>query len=553
MKFINNRLALLTVSFATLTLLSGCGDLSQDSVEEVVSEKNSDGVYDPVITITVGKQLEENAGSYFEGESLNDNVLTRWGEEELGIKIETTLLGGDAENYDTKLRLALTGSETLPDVFPVYSTSIMSDMIESGQVKDLSEDIQQYMPERLQDIYAEFPEAFYPVTGENGEIYGLPVNPNLTEGQVMFIRQDWLNNLGLEAPTTIDEFEAVLDAFTNDDPDGNGVDDTYGFAFSGSGFNTGWVSDSVMIFSAYTNEFLPGQWQENDNGELEYGSIQDGNKEALVKLRDWYDQGYLNEEFAVLGAWEAFAPFVEGEAGIVLGRPWLEGSLADVTTADEDAEIAVYPFIQAVNGGVTYQSAETNDGIFMFNNDFQHMEAFFEYYDRLYDVAFGTGDFQYGGFFEGYDYDIVNGEPVFVAEEFDPPMDSIQEVGKMSLAKNTPSIEMGGRSFYDVFHGKEPETGSELKAASATPIQLEGYAISYEYRDTLISSQFNTVPTSTMGNSWEQLQTMEIETFTEIIYGRRDIEEFDVFVEEWNNRGGEQITQEVNEWYQSIQ
>ena len=62
--------------------------------------------------------------------------LTR---ESLGINMETTLLGGDASNYETKLRLALTSSDDLPDVFPVYSAQLAADMIESGMVKDITD------------------------------------------------------------------------------------------------------------------------------------------------------------------------------------------------------------------------------------------------------------------------------------------------------------------------------------------------------------------------------------------------------------------------------
>ena len=49
----------------------------------------------------------------------------------------------------------------------------------------------------------------------------------------MFIRQDWLDNLGLKMPTTIEELKEVARAFTEDDPDGNGQNDTYGLAVDG--------------------------------------------------------------------------------------------------------------------------------------------------------------------------------------------------------------------------------------------------------------------------------------------------------------------------------
>lgn len=214
-----------TAAYAiTAVLMSGmlAGCMTKGSGSEAAPKATlKDGKYDPVLTITTAKQLDENAGKYLNGESLNDNVMTRWGVEKLGIKIETTLLGGDAGNYNTKLRLASTGSEKLPDLIPVYDTSLASDLIQSGQVRDITEDIKNFMPDRLKEIYKQYPTTFNPVI-QDGKVYGMAISPNLTEGEVMLIRQDWLDKLNLKAPTTIDEFEKVIAAFTNNDPDGNG-------------------------------------------------------------------------------------------------------------------------------------------------------------------------------------------------------------------------------------------------------------------------------------------------------------------------------------------
>lgn len=528
-------------------LLGGCisKDKGAGSTTEAAALK--DGKYDPVITITTAKQQDENAGKYINGESLNDNVMTRWGVEKLGIKIETTLLGGDASNYNTKLRLALTGSEKLPDIIPVYDTSLANDLIQSGQVKEITEDIKTYMPERLKEIYKQFPTTFNPVI-QDGKVYGMAIAPNLTEGEVMLIRQDWLDKLNLKAPTTMEEFEQVIAAFTEKDPDGNGKKDTYGFDFSGKdSYNTGWVSDPVMIFSAYTGKSLPGQWY-NDNGKLTYGSVADGNKEALAKLRDWYSKGYLNKELATQGAWDALADFTEGKAGIIIGRPWLYDSVKDVEKNVQGAKIKAYPTIKGVKEDRTYQSGQLNDGVFMFNKDFNHMEAFFLYYDKLYDAAFGTGDFKYG-YAQGYDYDLVNGEVVYDPAKFNKPLEAIQSLGKMTFMKNTPVTDGPGKSYYDLAQGAKPDTGVLIKAAAASETAREGYAISYENRDALLPSAFNGPPTTTMQSSWEQLTTMEKETFTKIIYSKEPLEAYDDFVKQWYEKGGTQITEEVNEWY----
>ena len=294
------RKTLLCTLLAAIMVLSACGDMSggndspsnPDSTPSNPSTSGDTSGASPessgggVITINVAKQLDENSGRYQNGDDINNNPMTRMTEEKLGLKMVTTLLGGDAANYDTKLRLALTGSEELPDIFPVYGTQMIADMIESGRVKDISADIEQYMPERLKEIYEQYPETYYPVT-KDGKIYGLACSPSLTEGQIMIVRQDWLDKLGLQAPTNMDEFETVIIAFTEDDPDGNGQKDTYGFCYAGDGiYNTGWVGDPVPLFSAYSGKNIPGKWYEDENGDLMYGSIHEGNRKTLERMAE---------------------------------------------------------------------------------------------------------------------------------------------------------------------------------------------------------------------------------------------------------------------------
>ena len=462
-----------------ISMLAGCGSGDSGTEPEALAVLK-DGKYEPPITIAIGKRLDENAGKYKTGESVDDNVLTRWALENLGIKTQTTLLGGDAGNYNTKSRLALTGSEKSPDLFPVYDTTLANDLIESGRVKEVTEDIAKYMPARLKEIYKQYPTTFNPVV-RDGKVYGMAISPNLTEGQVMLIRQDWLDSLGLEAPTTIDEFESVIAAFTNEDPDGNGKNDTYGFTFSGKdGYNTGWVSDPVMIFSAYTGKKSPMQWSE-ENGKLAYGSVADGNKEALSKPRNWYSKGYLNKELATQGAWDAIADFTEGKAGIIVGRPWLYDSVKDVEKNVKGAKVKAYATIQGVDGDRTYQNGQLNDGYFMFNKDFSNMEAFFLYYDKLYD-AIRNGDFQYG-YAQGYDYDIVDGEVVFDPTKFNEPMDAIQGVGKWHSPKYAGRLPRR-QELYDLANGAKPDNGPLMAADSAQQTTKDGYVISYENRDS---------------------------------------------------------------------
>lgn len=533
-------------------LLAACGEGETTEKEQV--SKDETGKYSPPLVITAAKQLDENAGKYDKGDDVNNNPMIRLGEEKLGIKINTTLLGGDSSNYNTKLRLALTGSEELPDVLPVYDTQIINDLIESGRAKAIDEDIDKYMPDRLKEVYNNYPETFYPVT-KDGKTYGIANSPVLEDTQIMIIRQDWLNNLGLEAPTNMEEFETVIKAFTDNDPDGNGKKDTYGFSYSGEGiYSTGWVADPVMLFSANTGKMIPGSWQEDENGELQYGSVHEGNKLTLEKMANWHENGYLFREAAATGAWDAMTQFTEGKAGILMGRPWVIDSVNDLVVNNPDAIVGAYPTIRQSSGEPTYQTGQTNDGWFMFNSDFNNMEAFFEYYNWLYDIAFGTGDFEYG-YLEDYDYDIVDGEPVFDPAKFDPAKETPFSPDKSIITKNRPFIDRM-KHYNDVFiEGKTPETGAELQVLSKleqnAPV-VEAYAIAYAHQEEALPSKFNAAPTETMKKNWEQLQTLEKEVYTNIIYGKQDISAFDEFVDKWMSQGGEQITQEVNEWYKNV-
>lgn len=552
-----SRKAILSLALASVLLLAGCGgqnsgDSNKGDGNETVAARNAEGKYDPPITITIAKQLDENTGRYGNGEDINKNPMTELTEEKLGLKMETILLGGDADNYDTKLRLALTGSEDLPDVFPVQGTQMIADMIESGQVKAIDDDIEKYMSDRLKEIYEKYPETFYPLI-KDGKTYGIATAPALTEGQVMIMRQDWLDKLGLQAPTNMDEFEAVIKAFTENDPDGNGQKDTYGFTYAGDGiYNTGWISDPVTLFSVNSEKHFPGSWQENENGELTYGSIDAGNKKTLERMAQWHANGWIFQEAAATSSWDAMVQVSEGKAGIFIGRPWSIGAVEDVKSVARDAVFKAYPNIRQDNGGPTYQSAQINDGWLMFNKDFNNMKAFFAYYDWLYDAAFGTGDFQYG-YLEGYDYDIVDGKVVFDETKFDPPVTDPFIPGKSTVLKNTPTVDTM-QDYADAKAGKA-ETGPQMRAQGdfeAAPEVAEGYALANEHRAEQLPNLFSGEPTATMKKNWEQLQTMEKQTYTNIIYGKEPPDAFDKFVKDWKAQGGDEITKEVNEWYKSV-
>ncbi|WP_054710309.1 extracellular solute-binding protein [Bacillus sp. JCM 19041] len=134
---------------------------------------------------------------------------------------------------------------------------------------------------------------------------------------VLFIRQDWMDNLGLEAPETMDDIEEMMDAFVNEDPTGTG-EQVYGLATGfTNNFNT-WMSTVDWVFGAYGG--MPDQWSLADDGSLINGSIQPEIKEGLETMKRWMDEGYIHPESGLWDEGKAAELFTAGRAGLLLGH-----------------------------------------------------------------------------------------------------------------------------------------------------------------------------------------------------------------------------------------
>ena len=96
----------------------------------------------------------------------------------------------------------------------------------------------------------------------DGSLYG--ISPARGNGCITYVKKAWLDNCGLEVPTTYDEYLAMLEAFTTGDPDGNGVDgDTYGVSSAGL----------IGTEAPYTN-YLPEFYQDIVTDELNVKEIE---------------------------------------------------------------------------------------------------------------------------------------------------------------------------------------------------------------------------------------------------------------------------------------
>lgn len=145
----------------------------------------------------------------------------------------------------------------------------------------------------------------------DGHLYGVPMQkPKARYG--VLIRQDWLDNLGLEVPHTVEELGEVARAFAHEDPDGNGKDDTYGFLDRQESFSLG--------FRTISGYFGAGAAFELDSdGNVVSSYDTDAMKTAMEWYRELYDDGAINPDFPTLQKAEHMERYGVGDGGIFIG------------------------------------------------------------------------------------------------------------------------------------------------------------------------------------------------------------------------------------------
>ncbi|MCI0577763.1 MAG: extracellular solute-binding protein [Chloroflexi bacterium] len=232
--------------------------------------------------------------------------------EELNIDLTYVIIPTGADG-EAKLNAAAAANE-LPDFFQLVSASndsrgALFRMVELGLVAPV-EDLMPLMPRRVETHYND-PLLIDLVTFD-GHQYGLPELPPLPRREGLVIRQDWLEALGLEPPTTLEEIYEVAVAFTEQDPDGNGQNDTYGIGGFINGQGIGTRFD--WIFGAYG---IPGVWNFSDPANFGLNVRQPQYLDALAYMKSLVDARVIDPDWPTLSRDEFRARWKQGSFGIM--------------------------------------------------------------------------------------------------------------------------------------------------------------------------------------------------------------------------------------------
>ncbi len=510
--------------------------------------------YDPPVTITTVWGVDP-ALTFKYGETIENNVATRWALETLGIEIKTLWSVTDTNGaFATKLRLALTNRQEMPDVVTLGAgeTQLVHDLIESGLYREVGSLFDKYANDTWKRAMELDPNVWLPYM-KDGQRMGIPVlDYAYNHDYLLWIRQDWLDALGMEAPETLEELEAVMEAFKYNNPQGLSPDEVIPLSIGFKNTMNTWMGDPSWVFGMFGS--LPEQWNEAEDGSLAYGSIHPGMKQGLAKLKEWLDKGYIPFEAALWDENKTAEPAVAGTAGIIPGPYWMSGwPLLDTEKNVEGAVWKPHKIPMGPDGTAMRHGTHYINGVTLLHKDFEHPEAFFTYqnylFEHLADPPEG-GIYQYG-IFEGYDYAFDEEGNLLTGDDI--PGGAVTAPLRYFLVRDgarVPDAQM--KALLNLASGKEPTTFREKEVAMHYgPETPNAAVVLLEQEEISKKDMFIGAPTETMKTKWDYLQKIERETFNAIIYGDKPLDAFDQFVQDWLAGGGEQITKEVNEWYRN--
>lgn len=248
------------------------------------------------VTLTVGIIQTPNIADH------ETNYFTRFIEEMTGVKMDFILYPQDTVTEKVLITLSTGDVDSLPDMFltavnlsapnTIFGASNASMWYDAGMIIPLNDLIETYGV-NTKAALARAAEHGYQIqqwmTSPDGNIYALPsFSASLTNSypHKLWINQGWLDTLGLEMPTTTEEFRDVLRAFRDGDPNGNGLADEIPF----SGAKQRWYYGYDYVINAFVYNDSANSRMYVEDGEVKFAPVTDQWRAAMQYLRELNDE-----------------------------------------------------------------------------------------------------------------------------------------------------------------------------------------------------------------------------------------------------------------------
>ncbi len=214
---------------------------------------------------------------------LKEEFQTKFGEQ-FGVRLKVNTF--PRNEYNDKINLMIAAGQLSGMVMPFFPADILNAR-EDGTILALDD----FLADNA--LWNSMPSDYKNLSKYYGETWAIAAGMGPGDPYARIVRKDWLDNLGMDVPTNMEELREMARAFTEDDPDGNGKDDTWGMTASGF-----WnMQDIFHSFDCRLNNWGgdPIVWDPNPNAYVD-NWLKPEAEEALNYIADLYQNGWLDPE-----------------------------------------------------------------------------------------------------------------------------------------------------------------------------------------------------------------------------------------------------------------
>lgn len=550
------KLTGITVAASILMAATACSSQEASSGN---GSKESTGGEESTIEVSLGRQTLQNV-TFPDGDTYEDNAYVRMAEQKLNIDIKDEF-EATGEDYDRQVSLALSAGD-IPDMMKVGSLDELNELYENDLIADLTGVYEEYATDHLKEIYDSYEGRALDNVTIDGKIMALPGTNTDAGPSIVWIRSDWMEQLGMsidedqDGCITIDDLEMVAKEFMDKNPEN--TDNVVGIAFAPWLTNSDPDGTFSMNSIAYAMGAFPKTWMEKD-GAIIWGSTTEEMKQALAVVAGWFQEGILDPQVGTRTWDDITALLANGQCGITFGTwhipDWL---LNNVYALNDKATFEAYTLVDA-NGKVNCKHNDATSGYIVVSKEFEHPEVAVQIANLFYDELVNSKELL-------EEYPEVASYVTNGVDGSSRPF-NIEVNSYTSLLDDYADLErcLNGEITVD-----EVRTSEQRSNATSISAYLEGNGDAtgwskYHSRSKgveLIQSltendQFNwltpvfPLTTPTMETNFANLEKLEEETFIKIVTGEIDVENgFEQFVTSWMEQGGEQIAEEIAEQVQ---
>lgn len=547
----NRKIRMAFLAAAVLLSFSGCKETEKQPEEKDVKAEEKEweeaentpyGKYPELVTYTLGQMSGANNSNLPEGNTYEDNAYTRYLRKMLNIQNESVYIERE-ERYDEYVNI-LVKDHTLPDVLVVSDRETLHELVENDLVEDLTDVYESCASPRIKEMYDSYGGELLEGGMFDGRLMAIPETVIDHGPCLLWLRKDWMEELGLSEPESLEEAFTIIEAFRENRMGAEAGEEPIGLLCDTSLVGTTSTNYSVEpVFDSF--HASPQRWIQNNQGEIVYGSVTEETKEALGYLNQLYERGILDTDFALRAQNNLRDLVVEGKCGAFFGLWWTPNNpLMDTYSQECGAEWEPYYFTGDVQIEDQRFTTFRDNKYVVVRKGYEHPEIVMKIISVLFDYTR----------YEAKDADEVNSyfalnvdptaRPLVINVDYYEATYKVTENIRKALAGeiSVNSLSAIEKSYYDACSNylEGRNVTAEDWAAYKSRISAVGLLIDGNYKPPV-----RKYLEDTDGEIPETLKTLEKNTFIQIIMGKKPLEYFDEFVKMWYEQGGEELTEQV--------